>query len=120
MTKGVAALVGTAMPNGLYVQYLNNEVKVRSDKLPNGTSLQTGVWTSVLCRRFKDGTIQLYKDGQLVESGTSTEPKPFGESRHILYPLELSYSDFAGAIKNIRVYNIAVSDEVIDELSSNK
>lgn len=82
-------------------------------KAYNGNvAVEKNTWTTIIAR-VTDGTVDLFSGGVSAGSGTvSNVNYPFGDYSTVKGPFGIK-----GAIRNIRLYNRALSNEEIEELS---
>jgi hypothetical protein len=78
--------------------------------------IPTNTWKTLIVRRYIDGRLQLFVDGILDASGVNDATYPWEYTT----VSGLNRGTLQGAIRNIRVYNRAITDEEIAELSGVK
>ena len=122
---------GTGWPNRTYALWLKQETNsfhtVSADSQgqqeadSNSNSWTTNQWyhtVSVINRNL--GHIKFYLDGSLLSSGnvrttdtlSSTNPLRIGGTQEI----DLNYQTFHGSIDNLRIYDYAISQDLVSEI----
>ena len=82
----------------------------------DGGSVSYNAWTTLIVRSNK-GSVELFSGGALGGRGTVAQSYPFDKNYAWFYGLDYT---FKWAIRNIRIYNRAITDEEVAELSGVK